>query len=79
MKHRTAYDHPDRRAGFVSKSSSLEAQVANLADEIAYYSHDLDDGLDASLLSEKKLRRDVRLWKLADREVKQQSNRIFFV
>ena len=25
---------------------SLEAQIANLADEITYYSHDLDDGLD---------------------------------
>lgn len=29
---------------------SLEAQIANLADEITYYSHDLDDGLDFELL-----------------------------
>jgi dGTPase len=33
---------------------ALEAQVANLADEITYYSHDLDDGLTAGLLSEKE-------------------------
>ncbi len=30
---------------------SLEAQVANLADEIAYNNHDLDDGLRAGLIS----------------------------
>ena len=59
-KHHTAYDHPGVRKGFVAKNSSLEAQIANLADEITYYSHDLDDGLDSGLLSEKELRRDVR-------------------
>ena len=51
---------------------SLEAQVANLADEIAYYSHDLDDGLSCGLLSEKKLRRDVKLWADADRQVRRE-------
>src|SRR5690242_11918941 len=30
---------------------SLEAQIANLADEITYYSHDIDDGLDSNLIS----------------------------
>ena len=30
---------------------SLEAQIANIADEITYYSHDLDDGMDFELLS----------------------------
>src|SRR5690242_13004120 len=40
-KHTTAYDQPGRRADFEAKYPSLEAQVANLADEIAYYSHDL--------------------------------------
>src|SRR5580700_5323114 len=63
VKHYTAYDHPSKRRGFNAKSSSLEAQVANLADEITYYSHDLDDGLDSGLLSEKNLRREVRIWR----------------
>ncbi len=35
---------------------SLEAQVANLADEIAYNNHDIDDGLRAGLLSHEQLR-----------------------
>jgi dGTPase len=30
---------------------SLEAQIANLCDEIAYHTHDLDDGLRADILS----------------------------
>src|SRR5438132_6162796 len=60
VKHYTAYDHPSKRRGFEAKSSSLEAQVANLADEITYYSHDLDDGLDSGLFSEQQLDRHVR-------------------
>ena len=72
VKHHTAYDHPGRRKGFDAKNSSLEAQIANLADEITYYSHDLDDGLDSGLLSEKLLRRDVRVWAHAARLVKRE-------
>jgi len=72
VKHYTAYDHPGRRKGFAAKNSSLEAQIANLADEITYYSHDLDDGLDSELLSEKELARNVRLWAHAARLVKKE-------
>ncbi len=72
VKHHTAWDHPGRRKGFAAKNSSLEAQVANLADEITYYSHDLDDGLDSGLLSEKKLCREVRIWAQAARPVKKE-------
>ena len=71
-KHSTAYDHPSGGAGFQAKSPSLEAQVANLADEIAYTSHDLDDGLDSGLLREDELSRQVRLWRQASRTVKRQ-------
>ena len=40
---------------------SLEAQIANLADEIAYNNHDIDDGLRAGLLNFDQLR-EVRLF-----------------
>ena len=69
-KHHTAYDHPGKRQGFDAKNSSLEAQIANLADEITYYSHDLDDGLDSGLLSEKELTKNVRVWAHAAKLVK---------
>src|SRR6201986_2403761 len=59
VKHYTAFDHPSKRSDFDAKNSSLEAQIANLADEITYYSHDLDDGLDSDLLSEKKICKQV--------------------
>jgi len=70
VKHFTAYDHPSKREGFDAKSSTLEAQIANLADEITYYSHDLDDGLDAGLLSEEELKQNVKLWHDADAAIR---------
>jgi dGTPase len=68
-KHSPARSHPGKRLGLAAKLPSLEAQVADLADEITYYSHDLDDGLDSGLLSEDELNRKVRLWRQATRTV----------
>lgn len=49
---------------------SLEAQLANLADEIAYNNHDVDDGLRAGLISVDQLR-DVPLFsRFADEVVR---------
>ena len=49
-----------------NRRPSLEAQLANMADEIAYNNHDVDDGLRSGLLSVKQLM-DVglfaRFWK----------------
>ena len=44
MKHETEYDLPDS-SWEPDKQPSLEAQVVNSADELAYNAHDLDDGL----------------------------------
>ena len=41
--------------------ASVEAQIANLADEIAYNSHDLDDGISAGILSLEQLA-DLDVW-----------------
>ena len=49
MKHETEYDVPDADWE-PDKRPSLEAQVVNLADEMAYNAHDLDDGLRAGIL-----------------------------
>ncbi len=49
-KHAAFYDPPEPTADRYA-CPSLEAQIANLADEITYYSHDLDDGLDFHLIT----------------------------
>jgi dGTPase len=51
IKHETAYDKSDAQDYQPEKRASIEAQIANLADEIAYNAHDLDDGLRAELFS----------------------------
>jgi dGTPase len=71
-KHSPTHSCPGKRKGLDAKSPSLEAQVADLADEITYYSHDLDDGLDSGLLSEEQLNRGVRLWRQAARTVERE-------
>jgi dGTPase len=46
--------------GFIHPS--LEAQTVDLADEIAYICHDLDDGLDSGLIHEQELK-ELELWR----------------
>jgi dGTPase len=47
---------------------SLEAQVADLADEITYYSHDLDDALDFEILNPTQLEEN-EVWRHSHRAV----------
>ena len=49
LKHETDYDKSDVGDYEPDKRASLEAQIANLADETAYNAHDLEDGLRAGL------------------------------
>lgn len=55
IKHETDYDQSDASEYEPHKRASLEAQIANLADEIAYNAHDLDDGLRAGLFQPEDL------------------------
>ena len=50
VKHETEYDRADAGEYNPELRASLEAQIANVADELAYTAHDLDDGLRAGLL-----------------------------
>jgi len=54
-------------SGQVWRQPSLEAQLANLADEIAYNAHDMDDGVRSGLLSLEQLE-DVPLFSRYRRE-----------
>jgi len=76
MKHVRGNLFPGKRGRFRARCPSLEAQVANLSDEIAYYNHDLDDGLESGLLSEKQLDDQVPIWRLARRQVERQYGRL---
>jgi dGTPase len=69
QKHREFYEPPPGSHAVCYLNPSLEAQVANLADEIAYYSHDLDDGLDCHLIHPAQLE-SLEVWQESYEEVK---------
>ena len=50
VKHDTIYDEVDARDYRPEERGTLECQLSNLADEIAYNTSDLDDGLRAGIL-----------------------------
>jgi dGTPase len=50
VKHDTDYDVVDAREFAPAERGTLECQLANLADEIAYNTSDLDDGLRSGIL-----------------------------
>ena len=54
------YPHPVELPQLTA-SPSIEAQIANLCDDIAYHNHDIDDGLRSGLLLPEDLE-DLRLW-----------------
>jgi len=64
-KHKTSYDNPDRLPDefLPGKSSTLEAQIVNLADEIAYNAHDIDDGLKSGNITLEQILDSVPLFK----------------
>ena len=71
MKHETIYDRPIPTEFNPHKKATLECQIVNLADEIAYNCHDVDDGLASDVLKEAELN-EVTLWHDIAKEVKKQ-------
>ncbi|MEW6486591.1 MAG: deoxyguanosinetriphosphate triphosphohydrolase [Thermodesulfobacteriota bacterium] len=65
VKHSSSWDAP-RTEGLegyeLGAQPTLEAQLIDLADEIAYNNHDIDDGLEAGFISLDELM-EVRLWR----------------
>src|SRR5512143_2681587 len=62
VKHSPPYDRPLANNFEPGKAPCLEAQVVDYADEIAYNSHDIDDGLKSGLLTPEQLQ-EVTLWR----------------
>ncbi len=66
IKHSRDYEaagHPELAEYFLEERPPLEAQLIDLADEIAYLTADLEDGLDAGLLSVEQVREGVKLFR----------------
>jgi dGTPase len=66
VKHSRDYsvaDHPELAEYFLDEFPPLEAQLIDLADEIAYLTADLDDGLDSGILTLAQVRDCVPLFR----------------
>ncbi len=64
IKHSRDYNvatHPELAAYFLDQSPPLEAQIIDLADEIAYLTADLDDGVESGLLEVSHIVKHVRI------------------
>ncbi|MBU1007280.1 MAG: deoxyguanosinetriphosphate triphosphohydrolase [Candidatus Omnitrophica bacterium] len=69
-KHTTMFDRSERLAELDPElSPTLETQVVDAADEIAYDNHDIDDGIASGLIEEKQVS-GLELWKTAAADIK---------
>jgi len=68
-KHSTDYDIPEI-ASFGEGQPTLEAQIVELADEIAYNNHDLDDGLTSIMITQDQLQ-DIAIWRAVTEQVRE--------
>ncbi|MEE9555433.1 MAG: deoxyguanosinetriphosphate triphosphohydrolase [candidate division Zixibacteria bacterium] len=76
LKHHSNYNIPDIAPDLdIVSGPSLESQIVNIADEIAYNCHDVDDGLSSGILDEKKLGK-LSVWKRGEDSYSQ--NRVNF-
>ena len=65
IKHSRNYsaaEHPELGCYFLDEQPPLEAQLIDLADEIAYLTADMDDGMEAGMLRPEMLRQHVRIF-----------------
>jgi len=63
VKHETEYDVSDAKAFNPELRGNLETQIANIADELAYTAHDLDDGLRSGMITPLMLS-GISLWEI---------------
>ena len=71
VKHSPPYDRLLAQQFEPGKAPCLEAQIVDYADEIAYNSHDIDDGLKSGLLTPEQLQQ-VALWRDTFGRIRQQ-------
>ncbi len=68
VKHETDYDIAEAKQFNPELRGHLEAQIANLADDLAYTSHDLDDGLRSGMITPNQLD-GIALWEIINESI----------
>ncbi len=68
VKHETEYDISDAEDFNPNLRGHIEAQIANVADELAYTAHDLDDGLRSGLITPNQLS-GISLWEVINESI----------
>ena len=68
VKHETDYDISEAKEFNPELRGHLEAQIANVADELAYTSHDLDDGLRSGMITPNQLD-GIAIWEIVNESI----------
>jgi dGTPase len=68
VKHETDYDLSDASEYNPDLRGHLEAQIASVADEMAYTSHDLDDGLRSGMITPAQLD-GIAIWEIVNESI----------
>ena len=71
LKHQAANSGAQLDGHPIGPFQYLEAQIADIADDITYHAHDVDDGLEAGLITLGQLEQQV-FWKLAAARTREQ-------
>lgn len=64
IKHSSDYDNPEISIYHPDEQPALEAQIIDIADEIAYNNHDLDDGMTSGMLDMGEVEK-LEIWEIA--------------
>ncbi|MFA6357245.1 MAG: deoxyguanosinetriphosphate triphosphohydrolase [Candidatus Omnitrophota bacterium] len=76
VKHSSVFDIAVKIKEFLPKKMpTLETQLVDIADEIAYDNHDLDDGLTSGLIKENDLE-NLEIWKKINLKISQKYDKI---
>jgi dGTPase len=75
VKHETEYDQSDAKDFNPDLRGHIEAQIVNIADQLAYTAHDLDDGLRSNLISPRQLE-GIEVWEILLDQTKSNPNQL---
>jgi dGTPase len=68
VKHESEYDVSDAREYDPELRGNLESQICNVPDQLAYTTHDLDDGLRSGMLTPQMIE-GISLWDFLEKNI----------